>query len=354
MMGQRSAELRRRTGYRRPNDGRRIGRVFAVLTVVTLALVVTVAGWLAHFATAPIRIPETARRFNIDQGVGLRKAAVSLEHQGIVSSATAFVWLARTMGKAGELKAGTYDSGEVITPLEILDKLVRGDFAKGQIRFIEGWTFHQLRQALDANPALRHDTKDLTGQQILSQLGISETQPEGLFFPDTYQFSAGTSDLVILHLSHLRMQAVLDQLWTAREKRLPYHSAYEALILASIVEKESASITERDLVAAVFVNRLRRGMKLQADPTVIYGLGQHFDGNLRKRDLLTDQPYNTYTRYGLPPTPISLPGEASLRAALNPAPSKVLYFVSRGDGSHHFSESLAEHNRAVNKFQRGL
>ncbi len=353
-MAQPSAGLRRRIQHRRPNGDRRVVRVLTALLVVGLAAVVTVAGWLAHFATAPIRIPETARRFSIDQGVGLRKVAASLEHQGIVSSATAFVWLARAMGRAGELKAGIYEAGEALTPLQLLDKLVRGDFAKGQIRFIEGWTFHQLRLALDANPALRHDSKDLTGQQILARLGIPETQPEGLFFPDTYQFSAGTSDLVVLHQAHLRMQVMLAQFWAAREKRLPYHSQYEALILASIVEKESASVTERDMVAAVFVNRLRRGMKLQADPTVIYGLGEHFDGNLRKRDLLTDQPYNTYTRYGLPPTPISLPGEASLRAALNPAPSKVLYFVSRGDGSHHFSETLAEHNRAVNKFQRGL
>jgi len=234
----------------------------------------------------------------------------------------------------------------------LLDKIVSGEFAQSELRFIEGWTFRQIRSVLDQHPAVKHDSAGLSDAQIPERLGIEEKSPEGVFFPDTYYFAAGTSDLTILRQAYLRMRTKLEALWEQRARGLPVANAYEALILASIVEKETGRADERGMVAVVFVNRLKRGMRLQTDPSVIYGLGASFDGNLRRRDLETDQSYNTYTRYGLPPTPIAMPGEASIQATLNPANSPVLYFVARGDGSHEFSSTLTEHNRAVNKYQR--
>jgi UPF0755 protein len=209
-----------------------------------------------------------------------------------------------------------------------------------------------MRTTLDEHPDLAHTTRALTDEEVLQRLDIKEVSPEGLFFPDTYHFASGSSDLRILERAHRLMQSHLEARWAARAPDLPLATPYEALILASIVEKETGREEERPLIAAVLVNRLRKGMPLQADPTVIYGLGEGFDGNLRKRDLLTDARYNTYTRTGLPPTPIAMPGLASLAAALNPPASDVLYFVSRGDGSSHFSRTLGEHERAVTKYQR--
>jgi UPF0755 protein len=208
-----------------------------------------------------------------------------------------------------------------------------------------------LRSVLDGHPALKHDSTGLSEVQILQRLGIDKASAEGLFFPDTYIFAVSSSDLALLKQAYARMQTKLQALWEERAPGLPLRNPYEALIFASIVEKETGRNDERELVAAVFINRLKRGMRLQTDPTVIYGLGPAFDGNLRRRDLLADNSYNTYTRYGLPPTPIAMPGEAAIRASLNPAQSPALYFVARGDGSHQFSSNLVEHNRAVNKFQ---
>jgi UPF0755 protein len=218
--------------------------------------------------------------------------------------------------------------------------------------FVEGWTFRQIRKTLDEHPDVTHATRELTDEEVLQRLGIEDASPEGLFFPDTYHFARGNSDLRVLRRAQRLMQSHLEAQWAARAPELPLATPYEALILASIVEKETGREEERRLVAAVFVNRLRKGMLLQADPTVIYGLGETFDGNLRKRDLVADAPYNTYTRTGLPPTPIAMPGLASLAATLNPPASDVLYFVSRGDGSSHFSRTLGEHERAVTKYQR--
>jgi len=322
---------------------------WAVLIVLATAL--AGGAWLYRFATTAVSPPEASRQFHINQGSGLRQVAANLEGKGVISDADAFVVLARLLGKADGVKAGSYELAGAVTPLALLDKLVRGEFARGQITFVEGWTFRQIRAALDGHPALRHDTRGLTAAEILARLDAPHKHPEGLFFPDTYYFSAGTSDFTILRQSYQAMQQRLEALWPQRAKGLPLSSPYEALVLASIVEKETGVRDEREMVAAVFVNRLKRGMRLQADPTVIYGLGERFDGNLRKRDLLADQPYNTYTRVGLPPTPVAVPGEHALRATLNPAKSPVIYFVARGDGSHHFSSTLSEHNRAVRKFQ---
>ncbi len=308
--------------------------------------------WIANFATSSADVPDGKLYFNIDRGLGVGQIARQLEGSGLVTDARTFVVLVRLLGKSSDIKAGSYLAENSITPMRLIDMLTRGEFAQGQIRFIEGWTFRQLRAALDSHPALTHETEGWTNGEILERLEADETHPEGLFFPDTYHFSAGTSDLTILRQAYSKMQAVLDEAWETRASNLPVKTKYQGLILASIVEKETGDPTEREMVAAVFVNRLRKGMRLQTDPTIIYGLGEAFDGNLRKRDLLADQPYNTYTRYGLPPTPIALPGEAAIHATFKPADTRALYFVAKGDGTHHFSNSLQEHNRAVDRFQR--
>jgi UPF0755 protein len=310
------------------------------------------ACWLGYFGLTPAEVAPQARHFNVEHGSSLRSVAEQFEKAGLISDRWSFLVLGRLLGNAGDIKAGSYSVDVRITPYHLLEKIVSGDFAQSELRFIEGWTFRQIRHVVDQQQAVKHDSAGLSDVQILERLGLEEKSPEGLFFPDTYYFAAGTSDLTILRQAYLRMRTKLEELWEQRAKGLPVANAYEALILASIVEKETGRAEERDLVAAVFVNRLRRGMRLQTDPTVIYGLGASFEGNLHRRDLETDQRYNTYTRYGLPPTPIAMPGEASIQATLNPANSPALYFVARGDGSHEFSLTLAEHNRAVNKYQR--
>ena len=309
------------------------------------------AAWLGYFAFHPIDVPQNVRTFNVDHGRSLRAVSEQFAQAGLVSDHWSFLIFARLMGAAGEIKAGSYEVGPQITPYRLLEKIVRGEFAMAEVRFIEGWTFAQLRGVLNGNPALKHETAGLSDAQILQRLGVDKTSPEGLFFPDTYLFAVASSDLALLKQAYARMQSKLQTLWEGRVSGLPLKSPYEALIFASIVEKETGRNDEREMVAAVFINRLKRGMRLQTDPTVIYGLGSAYDGNLRRRDLLTDTSYNTYTRYGLPPTPIAMPGEASIRATLNPAQNSALYFVARGDGTHQFSSNLVEHNRAVNKFQ---
>jgi UPF0755 protein len=326
-------------------------RLFRAGLLLAMLAAMCVAAWLAYFAFKPIDVPANARTFNVDHGRSLRSVSEQFARAGLTSDHWSFLVFARVMGAAGEIKAGSYEVGEQIAPYRLLEKIVRGEFAQAALEFIEGWTFAQLRNALDAHPALKHDSTALSNAQILERLGIDKKSPEGLFFPDTYYFAVASSDLALLKQAYSRMQAKLQALWEQRAPGLPLNNAYEALIFASIVEKETGRNDERELVAAVFINRLKRGMRLQTDPTVIYGLGPGFDGNLRRRDLQTDNSYNTYTRFGLPPTPIAMPGEASIRATLNPAQSPALYFVARGDGSHQFSSSLVEHNRAVNKFQ---
>jgi UPF0755 protein len=265
----------------------------------------------------------------------------------------AFEAVARVAGNPADIKAGQYEIRSGVTPLELLGKLVRGEVALTEIAFIEGWSFKQLRDALDAHPDVRHDTRGLVDAEVMRRLQAPSENPEGLFFPDTYRFAKGASDFEILRSAYRAMAKRLDAAWAQRQADVPLASPYEALILASIVEKETARGDDRAMIAAVLVNRLRAGMKLQADPTVIYGLGSAFDGNLRKRDLVADTPYNTYTRDGLPPTPIALPGLASIEAVLNPARTDALYFVARGNGTSEFSRTLEEHNRAVTKYQLG-
>ena len=262
-----------------------------------------------------------------------------------------FEVLARALGRERAIKAGSYELTQQVTPLALLDTLTSGDVTQAEVRLIEGWTFTQVRAALDASPDLRHDSKDMEEGKLLERLPAKAAQAEGLFFPDTYLFVKGTSDLAVLRRAHRMMLGHLQAEWDARDPNVPYTSPYEALTMASIIEKETGRAEERERIAGVLVNRLRIGMRLQVDPTVIYGLGSGFDGNLRKADLLEDGPYNTYTRPGLPPTPIAMPGQGALRAALRPAKTDALYYVARGDGSSQFSRSLDEHNRAVTKYQ---
>jgi UPF0755 protein len=262
--------------------------------------------------------------------------------------------LARVTGKAGQIKAGSYELKPDTTPRRLLSQLVRGEFAQESLTIIEGWTFRQMRQAVDAAPNLKHDTAKLSDKELLAKVAPDAPYagPEGLFFPDTYLFAKNASDLQIYRQAHDMMMKRLKTAWDKREPGLPYNDPYQALIMASLVEKETGQKGERAMIAGVFVNRLKTGMLLQTDPTVIYGMGDKYDGKIHKKDLETDTPYNTYTRAGLPPTPIALPGVQSLAAALAPAKTEALYFVSRGDGTSHFSSNLNEHNNAVNQYQR--
>jgi UPF0755 protein len=322
------------------------------LIAFVVLLAVLGGGALGYYALRPLSLPTTPFEFELKQGSSLKGMARDLRDAGLLQQDWAFVWLVRLLGKAGEVQAGSYALTQPVSPLELARIITQGEVSLRQVSIIEGWTFREMRAALNANPDITHDTSDLSDAEILQRIGAAKSHPEGLFFPDTYSFAAGSSDLTIFRRAYQAMQQRLLEAWDAREPGLPLETPYQALILASIVEKETGTPADRPMIAGVFVNRLRRGMLLQTDPTVIYGLGEKFDGNLRKRDLLADNPYNTYTRPGLTPTPIALPGAAALQAALHPAQTDALYFVARGDGSSHFSGTLAEHNRAVNQYQK--
>ena len=322
-----------------------------VLLAVILAFVAAIAG-VSWFTTRHLPMRSDPTMFSIPPGASLRSAAQVIESAGIDIPAWQLEILGRAMGRSAKIKAGSYEVEEGLTALALLDKLTRGDVMQGELVLVEGKTFRQLRALLNEHPDLAHDTQKLSDGKILTLLGAKETHPEGLFFPDTYLFNKGSSDIDVLRRAYKAMQPKLAAAWERRESTLPLKTPYELLILASIVEKETGLAADRPQVAAVFVNRLRRGMLLQTDPTVIYGLGERFDGNLRKIDLQTDTPWNTYTRPGLPPTPIAMPGVASLQAVAKPPPSDMLYFVARGDGSSEFSTSLDEHNSAVAKYQK--
>ena len=320
-----------------------------------LALLLLIAlgagGYAAWYVATPLEIKALPAEVEIPQGAGFRAAVTQLERAGIRVRPYHFEALARALGRSRDIKAGNYLIAQPVTPIDLLEKLTRGDVTQAQVQLIEGWTFAQFRAALDASPDLRHDSSNLEDTEILARIPAAEPHPEGLFFPDTYLFARGASDLNVLRRAYRAMQRHLSTEWEARAPNLPYHAPYEALIMASIIEKETGRPAERDQIAGVLVNRLRIGMRLQVDPTIIYGLGATFDGNLKKIHLLTDGPYNTYTRVGLPPTPIAMPGRASLHAAVQPARTDALYYVSRGNGTSQFSRSVREHNEAVTKYQ---
>lgn len=317
-----------------------------------LALVLIGGGWLGYYMMTPLSLPATPFEFNVKTGTTMKGVARQLTQTGLLSQPALFTLMARASGNGSALKAGNYQLDRPLTPWDLLQKLTKGDVSQSEFKFIEGWNFNQLRAALNSAPGLAHDTQTLSDAEIMQRLGAPDQHPEGQFFPDTYFFSTGMSDINILSRAYKLMQDQLAAAWAQRAPGLSYATAEEALVLASIIEKETGQAAERPQIAAVFLNRLRAGMLLQTDPTVIYGLGAQYDGNLHKRDLLADTPYNTYTRAGLPPTPIAMPGLESIHAALHPASTSAIYFVARGDGTHQFSSSLAEHNAAVNKYQR--
>ncbi len=318
--------------------------------MILLALLAS-AG-LGYYAYQPLPLPATPFEFDLKPGSSLKSSARQMQQLGMLDQEWPFVLLARVSGKTMQLKAGNYELKLPVSPLRLLQIITRGEFSQRKISVIEGWTFKQFRIALNLNRYISHDTAALSDAEILQRIGASENHPEGLFFPDTYIFVSGSSDLAILQMAYRTMQQRLHEAWATRADNLPLRTPYQALILASIIEKETGTASDRSMIAGVFVNRLRKNMLLQTDPTVIYGMGERFDGNLRRRDLLTDTPYNTYRRRGLPPTPVALPGVAALQAALHPAQTDAIYFVARGDGSSYFSSNLNAHNRAVNRYQK--
>ncbi|MGZ8255892.1 MAG: endolytic transglycosylase MltG, partial [Burkholderiaceae bacterium] len=301
-------------------------------------------------------LPMTSDRveFRVPSGAGVRAIAQIAQAAGVRVQPDAMVAAARATGTAATLRAGRYSVERGITLAGLLAKLKTGDVLREKLTVVEGITYRELRALLASSSELKPEGANLSTAALLKAVGAGESHPEGLFAPDTYIYDPGTSDLEVLRQAYRRQMKLLQDAWEARAPDLPYKTPYEALIMASIVEKETGQSAERDLIAGVFVNRLRIGMLLQTDPTVIYGLGEKFDGNLRKRDLVADTPYNSYTRAGLPPTPIALPGRASIEAALRPATTNALYFVAKGNGTSHFSSTLTEHNRAVDRYQRGV
>ena len=328
-------------------------RLFKTLLLGVLLVSICAGAGFYWLVSRPLSIGSERVEFSVTPGGGMRAAAREIAAAGVPFDPWVLVVLSRLLKVDASIKAGGYEVAKGESLLDLLRKLTRGDVTLSEIALIEGWTFRQMRQRLDAHPDLTHDARNMTDAEIMREIGADGVLPEGWFFPDTYLFAKKSRDVEILARAYRAMQRHLASEWEGRTPGLPFASPYQALILASIVEKETGREEDRPMVAAVFINRLKRGMLLQTDPTVIYGLGERFDGNLRKRDLLADTPYNTYTRAGLPPTPIAMPGLASLKAVLQPAQSPALYFVARGDGSSHFSQTLDEHNNAVNRFQRG-
>ena len=320
--------------------------------VPLLLLAAAAAGAAAWWLNRPLDLAADSVEVSVELGTAPREIAQAWVQAGVQASPLLLYEWFRWSGRARKIRAGSYEIGRGVTPVALLNKMVRGDETLAVVRLIEGWTFRQFRAELAKADSLKPTTASLTDDQIMAVLGAPGVSPEGRFHPDTYAYSKGSSDLAVLKRAYRAMQTRLDAAWRERAPDSPLHSADDALVLASIVEKETGAGADRGRVAGVFVNRLRIGMPLQTDPTVIYGLGATFDGNLRKRDLLTDTPYNTYTRNGLPPTPIAMPGKAALLAAVRPDSTRALYFVARGDGSSEFSETLADHNRAVNQYQR--
>lgn len=325
-------------------------KLFVTGVIVSVAAV----GGFAWWAKRPLTSAAPVIPFAIAPGSSVAAAAQQMAKAGVPLNPLLFQVLARVTGQSARIKAGSYELKPNTTPRGLLTQLVRGEFAHEALTIIEGWTFRQMRDAIRATTTLRQETAKLSDAELMAKVTQEYKEPEGLFFPDTYLFAKGASDLEIYRQAHQMMLDRLKAAWDKRDPELPYKTPYEALTMASIVEKETGQKSERALIAGVFVNRLRVGMMLQTDPSVIYGMGMRYEGKIAKKDLQADTPYNTYTRYGLPPTPIALPGLESLAAALAPAKTEALYFVSRNDGTSQFSNNLNDHNRAVNQYQRGV
>ncbi len=322
---------------------------FAAVVLATLGFLG--AGYL--WVQSPLLMNAPVVDVTIAQGSSARQVANTLQQAGVNTPPSLLYWWFRLSGQSRAIKAGSYEVEAGTSPQSLLRKLVSGDQALRSVTLVEGWNFRQMREALSKAQNLKPDSAAWTSEALMAQLGRPGIHPEGRFFPDTYSYPKGSSDTAVLQQAMRAMDQHLNAAWSVRNPQLVLKSPEEALVLASIIEKETGKPSDQGQISAVFHNRLLIGMRLQTDPTVIYGMGDAFDGNLRRADLLADTPYNTYTRAGFPPSPISMPGKAALLAAVQPASSKALYFVARGDGSSEFSESLDAHNRAVNKYQRG-
>ena len=334
------------------------GRIWPRLLLLLILLAVVAAavfGWNDYhrFSVAPLNVTTQQESIDVSRGTSFKGIVAELQRHGL-STASSWYWrlLAEQMHVAGKLHAGEYALAPGVTPRQLLADMAAGKVLQRNFTIVDGWTFAELRQALAHAEKLKHDSAGLDDATIMQKIGAPGEVPEGRFLPETYAYVKGDGDLDILRRAHVAMVKTLAALWPCRDKDLPLATPYEALILASIVEKETGRADERARIAGVFVRRLQDHMLLQTDPSVIYGMGASYAGNIRKNDLTTDTPYNTYTRPGLPPTPIALPGKPALEAALHPAPGDALYFVARGDGTHVFASSLAEHNRNVDCYQR--
>ncbi len=323
--------------------------VWSILAAILMVAILVFQ--LLRFQHGNIALPQQPTIFLIKSGSNIKSIAQDLSIQKIIDDPWLFILLAKVKGVETRVRAGEYQIEAEMTPEELLEKFTQGSAIQYSFTVIEGWSFRQMLAAIADDPVIEYTLGDKTDEEIMDLLGYPDLHPEGLFFPDTYRFPKGTSDVDFLRRAYQVMQKHLAREWSQRDSGLPLQSSYDALILASIIEKETGAGFERPLIGGVFIQRLRKNMRLQTDPTIIYGLGENFDGDIRFRDLKKDTPYNTYLHAGLTPTPIALPGLEAIRAALHPAKTEALYFVSKGDGTHHFSATLEEHNAAVKRYQ---
>jgi len=316
-----------------------------------MIIFIPLLAWIIHFLVTPLHINKSDLAIEIEPGSSLKAIAFQLVDEKILNEPWRFILLSKALGQSTKLRPGNYNLNPNITPYQLLKSFVEGRATEGSITFIEGQDFNSMLDKIKANDNIKKTMKSYDTKAIASAIGIPYESVEGQFFPDTYYFSRNTSDIEILKRAYKAMQKKLNYEWARRAEEVPYKNSYEALTMASIIEKETGKSIEANLISGVFIHRLSIKMKLQSDPTVIYGLGEKFTGDLTKKDLLTDTPYNTYTREGLPPAPITMPGLISIRAALHPTKTEALYFVGKGDGTHYFSANLSEHNSAVRKYQ---
>ncbi len=328
-------------------------RISAVLLIICSLVLAWLAMDVRYFLSTPLEFGSEGVRYIIKPNDSVHSIAKSLKARGILSKPYYLIGLAKWKRVTGKIKVGEYQIPPMIKPEVLLDLLVSGDVIQHSLTLIEGWTFDEVMNEINDNPNLTHTLNDYSVEEIMDHLGLAGLHPEGRFYPDTYHFTQGMTDLEFLKRCYRQMERILNKEWQARAKDIPLKTPYDALILASIIERETNVDAERDQVSGVFTRRLQRNMRLQTDPTIIYGLGKEFDGNIRRKDLRRDTPYNTYIHKGLTPTPIAMPSVKSIHAALHPDNGKSIYFVAKGDGTHYFSETLQEHNDAVRKYQLG-
>ncbi len=326
-------------------------KFFALVTLVG-SLAVGYLWWDAkNYLNSPLLLTSEEKVIYVKPGSNLTRLLYRLQKQNVVTKPRYLLWYARLFSTPNTLHVGEYQITRSDTPLSLIEKLLSGKVKLYSLTIIEGWNFRQMMVEINKNSFLLHSLKDLSGARIMQEIGKGGIHPEGRFMPDTYLFPKGMSDRDLLKQAYAAMEAYLQKKWPDRDLGLPLKTSYEALILASIIEKETGLASERGAIAGVFIRRLQTRMRLQTDPTVIYGMGKKFKGNIKRRDLKKDTPYNTYRRHGLPPTPIAMPSKEAIDAALHPEDGRALYFVSKGDGSHYFSATLREHNNAVIKYQ---